>query len=60
MTPRALAKKALAVLGDNQRKVVGAVLTDIDEDRDAGVMSFTAIFDEIRRAARMPTIDRAA
>ena len=59
-TPRALAKNALALLEGNQRKVVGAVLTDISEDRDAGVMSLAAIFDEIRRAARMPIADRAA
>ncbi len=59
-TPRALAKKALSLLEGNQRKVVGAVLTDIDEDRNAEVMSFAAIFDEIRRAAGLPVVDRAA
>lgn len=59
-TPRALAKKALALLDGNQRKVVGAVLTDISEDGDAGVMSFAAIFNEIRRAAGLPVMDRAA
>jgi Mrp family chromosome partitioning ATPase len=59
-TPRAIAKKALSSLEGNQRKVVGAVLTDIADDRDASVMSFAAIFDEIRRAARIPTIEHAA
>lgn len=59
-TPRALAKKALALLDGNQRKVVGAVLTDISEDGDAGVMSFAAIFNEIRQAAGFPVMDRAA
>ncbi len=59
-TPRALAKKALALLDANQRKLVGAVLADISDDRDAGFMSFAAMFDEIRRAARIPALDRAA
>lgn len=59
-TPRSLAKKAVALLESNQRKIAGAVLADIGDDRDAGFMSFAAMFDEIRRAARIPTLDRAA
>lgn len=59
-TPRALAKKAVALLEANQRKIAGAVLADISDDRDAGFMSFAAMFDEIRRAARLPSVDRAA
>jgi Mrp family chromosome partitioning ATPase len=59
-TPRALAKKAVASLEANQRKVVGAVLADIPDDHDAGLMSFSAMFNEIRRAARLPMLDRAA
>jgi len=59
-TPRALAKKAVSSLEANQRKVVGAVLADIPDDHDAGLMSFSAMFDEIRRAARLPILERAA
>jgi succinoglycan biosynthesis transport protein ExoP len=59
-TPRALAKKAVSLLDANQRKIVGAVLADISDDREAGFMSFAAMFDEIRRAARFPAVDRAA
>lgn len=59
-TPRALAKKAVSLLEANQRKIAGAVLADISDDRDAGFMSFAAMFDEIRRAARLPAVDRAA
>jgi Mrp family chromosome partitioning ATPase len=59
-TPRALAKKALTLLEANQRKVVGAVLADIADDRDAGLMSFAAMFEEVRRATRLPMLDRAA
>ncbi|MBY0558328.1 tyrosine-protein kinase domain-containing protein [Hyphomicrobium sp.] len=59
-TPRSLAKKALTLLEANQKKVVGAVLTDVAEEQSVGVMSFAAIFDEIRRAARMPSMPRAA
>lgn len=59
-TPRLLARKALTLLEANQKKVVGAVLTDVTDDQAVGVMSFAAIFDEIRRAARMPSMARAA
>jgi len=59
-TPQSLARKALTLLEANQKKVVGAVLTDVAEDQATGIMSFAAIFDEIRRAARMSTIERAA
>lgn len=59
-TPRTLAKKAVALLEANQRKIAGAVLADVSDDRDAGFMSFSAMFDEIRRAARLPAVDRAA
>jgi Mrp family chromosome partitioning ATPase/capsular polysaccharide biosynthesis protein len=50
-TPRPLARKALTSLGPNQRKVVGAVLTDVAATADDGIMSFADIFAEIRRAA---------
>ena len=50
-TPRQLAKQALTSLGANQRKVVGAVLTDVADEADVVIMSFADIFDEIRRAA---------
>lgn len=59
-TPQSLAKEALTLLDANQRKVVGAVLTDIAEDDVTGVMSFTAIFQEIRRATGITLMDRAA
>lgn len=59
-TPRALAKKAVALLEANQRKIAGAVLADISDDRDAGFMTFAAMFNEIRRAARLPAVDHAA
>jgi Mrp family chromosome partitioning ATPase len=59
-TPRELAKMALASLDANQRKVVGAVLTDISGDHDPGIMSFTDIFEEILLASRRSTLDRAA
>lgn len=59
-TPHVLARKALALLDANQRKVAGAVLTDVADDRSAGFMSFGAIFDEIRRATGLPSLDRAA
>jgi polysaccharide biosynthesis transport protein len=59
-TPRAIAKKAVSLLEANQGKVVGAVLADIPDDHDAGFMSFSAMFDEIRRAARLPLLERAA
>ena len=59
-TPQSLARKALTLLEANQKKVVGAVLTDVAEDQATGFMSFAAIFDEIRRAARISTIERAA
>ncbi|MBS0267814.1 MAG: lipopolysaccharide biosynthesis protein [Proteobacteria bacterium] len=59
-TPQSLARKALTLLEANQKKVVGAVLTDVAEDHATGIMSFAAIFDEIRRAARISTIERAA
>ncbi|MBN9247818.1 MAG: lipopolysaccharide biosynthesis protein [Hyphomicrobium sp.] len=59
-TPQSLARKALTLLEANQKKVVGAVLTDVAEDQATGIMSFAAIFDEIRRAARISTIERAA
>ncbi|WP_045835229.1 Wzz/FepE/Etk N-terminal domain-containing protein [Hyphomicrobium sp. 99] len=59
-TPQSLAKKALTLLEANQKKVVGAVLTDVAEDRATGVMSFAAIFDEIRRATGMSSMARAA
>ena len=50
-TPRQLAKQALTSLGVNQRKVVGAVLTDVADETDVSIMSFADIFDEICRAA---------
>ncbi len=50
-TPRQIAKQALTSLGVNQRKVVGAVLTDVADETDVSIMSFADIFDEIRRAA---------
>jgi len=59
-TPHGLAKKALATLGANQHKVVGAVLTDIPDEQHAGFMSFGAIFEEILRASRLSSLDRAA
>ncbi len=59
-TPRMLAKKALSLLEANQRKVVGAVLADVSDDDDPGFMSFASMFDEIRRAARIQSFDRAA
>ena len=59
-TRRALAKKAVMLLEANQRKIVGAVLADVCEAHDAGFMSFAAMFDELRRAARLPVLDRAA
>lgn len=59
-TPQSLARKALTLLEANQKKVVGAVLTDVAEDQATGIMSFAAIFDEIRQAARISTIERAA
>ncbi|MBS0233181.1 MAG: lipopolysaccharide biosynthesis protein [Proteobacteria bacterium] len=59
-TPHELAKKALVTLGTNQHKVVGAVLTDVSEGQDAGFMSFGAILEEIWRASRMSSLDRAA
>ena len=59
-TPRDLARNALISLGANQRKVVGAVLTDIADEQDAGFMSFGAIFEEILRASRIPALDHAA
>jgi hypothetical protein len=52
-----LARKALTSLGPNQRKVVGAVLTDVAATADDGIMSFADIFAEIRRAA---TVSRRA
>ncbi|MFT3732076.1 MAG: Wzz/FepE/Etk N-terminal domain-containing protein [Hyphomicrobium sp.] len=59
-TPRALAKRAVMLLEGHQSKIVGAVLADIADDREPGLMSFAAMFDEIRRAARLPKLDRAA
>jgi succinoglycan biosynthesis transport protein ExoP len=59
-TPRALAKKAIAGLEANQRKVVGAVLADVSDDGEPGFMSFAAMFDEIRRATGFPSLARAA
>lgn len=59
-TPQSLAKKALTLLEANQKKVVGAVLTDIAEDQPTGVMNLAAILDEIRRAARISSMERAA
>lgn len=59
-TPHIVAKKALAMFGPHQHKVAGAVLTDIAADDDAGLMSFGAIFREIRRATRLSSLDRAA
>ena len=59
-TPHAVAKKALAVLDAHQHKVAGAVLTDISDESDASLMSFGAIFREIRRATRLVSFDRAA
>jgi len=50
-TPRQLARKALTSLGVNQRKVVGAVLTDVADEAGVSIMSFADIFDEIRSAA---------
>ena len=59
-TPRDLAKKALSSLEANQRKVVGAILTESPEDDDTGFMSLSSIFEEIRRASRSHSIDHAA
>jgi Mrp family chromosome partitioning ATPase/capsular polysaccharide biosynthesis protein len=59
-TPRALAQKALTSLGANQRKVTGAVLTDVSEGADAEMMSFADIFQEIRRATAAVTYDDRA
>ena len=53
-------QKALTLLEANQKKVVGAVLTDIAEDQPTGVMNLAAILDEIRRAARISSMERAA
>ena len=50
-TPRHLARTALTTLGANQRKVAGAVLTDVVDASDETIMSFADIFAEIRRAA---------
>jgi succinoglycan biosynthesis transport protein ExoP len=50
-TPRQLARTALTSLGTNQRKVAGAVLTDVAETTDEAIMSFADIFAELRRAA---------
>jgi succinoglycan biosynthesis transport protein ExoP len=57
-TPRPLARKALTSLGANQRKVVGAVLTDVADEAGVSIMSFAEIFNEIRRSAWFA--DRAA
>jgi len=59
-TPRDLAKKALASLEANQRKVVGAILTESREDDDTGFMSLSSIFEELRRASRSHSLDHAA
>lgn len=59
-TPRDLAKKALSSLEANQRKVVGAILTESPEDDDTGFMSLSSIFEEIRRASRSHSLDHAA
>jgi succinoglycan biosynthesis transport protein ExoP len=57
-TPRQIARKALTSLGANQRKVVGAVLTDVSDEADVSIMSFADIFNEIRRVSWFA--DRAA
>jgi len=49
-TPRQLARTALTSLGANQRKVAGAVLTDVADASEETIMSFADIFAEIRRA----------
>jgi Mrp family chromosome partitioning ATPase/capsular polysaccharide biosynthesis protein len=59
-TPKRVAKKALTSLGANQRKVAGAVLTDIAEDNEVSMMSFADIFEEIRDAAALATFSERA
>lgn len=59
-TPHDLAKKALASLEANQRKVVGAILTESPDDDDTGFMSLSSIFEELRRASRSHSLDHAA
>lgn len=59
-TPKRVAKTAVVSLGANQRKVAGAVLTDIAEDNQASMMSFADIFEELRDAAALTTFSERA
>jgi succinoglycan biosynthesis transport protein ExoP len=59
-TPKRVAKKALTSLETNQRKVAGAVLTDISDDNEIAMMSFSDIFEEIRDAASLATFSERA
>jgi Mrp family chromosome partitioning ATPase len=59
-TPRRLAAKALASLAADQKKLLGTVLTGIDDRHALEPMSFAEIFSELRQAALVNIAARAA
>ncbi len=59
-TPKLLAKRAMKLLGSNERKIAGVVLTDVAEEILDPVIGISALFARARGTSRFDTRGRSA